>query len=84
MAAVAEETVVPNTQGDTHQEQHLPQVETAHIYFKDLKLLAHDHGEDSEEEHEVDGQPESDGGSSPAASPVGDGSTVRTSRTNYV
>ena len=54
MAAVNEETVVPQGPEHQHQEDSLPAGEAsqAHIYFKDLKLLAHDNTEDTEEEDE--------------------------------
>ncbi|KAH7617284.1 putative 6-phosphofructo-2-kinase/fructose-2,6-bisphosphatase [Nannochloris sp. 'desiccata'] len=59
MAAVEEETVVPTGPEHHHQDQDdgvaLSQdASQAHIYFKDLKLLAHDdHGESEEEEEQV-------------------------------
>jgi len=59
MAAVEEETVVP-TGPEHHHQDHEDNVgmsqdaeaSQAHIYFKDLKLLAHDDNGDSEEEEE--------------------------------
>lgn len=75
MASVAEETVVPHTHHDSHHHDvhlsHDGETTAAHIYFKDLKLLAH--GEDSEDDHHDDDAQESDGGSSAAISPVADG-----------
>lgn len=80
LAAVEEETVVPNHLPDVpHGEEPAAlhndiEQEAPHIYFKDLKLLAHDHGEDSEEEQQQSAsgavRSESDA-SSIAASPTG-------------
>jgi hypothetical protein len=88
LAAVEEETVVPNhlPDGPNGEEpaalQNDVEQEAPHIYFKDLKLLAHDHGEDSEEEDEKQQQSgavrtrtESDA-SSNAASPTGGGAST--------
>ena len=87
LAAVAEETVVPHGPEHHHQDdgtQLGPEGEAsqAHIYFKDLKLLAHGH-EDSEEDLDAVAsfgsfpQEESEGPESTAQSPIGDSNTVR-------
>lgn len=65
LESVAEVTVVPNTQMEPNEEQLMTQdgeASDAHIYFKDLKLLAHDNVGDSEEEEEYydQGTPEYD------------------------
>lgn len=48
-AAVAEETVVPNVEAPVESSLSLmePDPSTEHIYFKDLKLLAHDNSDES-------------------------------------
>ena len=79
MSTVEKVTVVPDPHAEQNQDAGslLSEGEgsQAHIYFKDLKLLAHDdddQGEESEDEM-LPAVAESDGGSSPATTPVGDG-----------
>jgi hypothetical protein len=95
MATVAEETVVPTESGtaalaDAGTDQTgpglaEPEASQAHIYFKDLKLLAHTQGDDSEEEEESEDDAQlspyvlADGEGSPhggLGSPQGQGDTV--------
>ena len=83
MAAVAEETVVPtgpehNQQDDGINMSQDAEASQAHIYFKDLKLLAHDTG-DSEEEEEVEEQPLPAKQYSPLADEVYDPGSAATS-----
>lgn len=56
LSAVAEETVVPNVEGTADAGIGLTDTElsAAHIYFKDLKLLAHDNSEDSGEDESIE------------------------------
>jgi hypothetical protein len=92
MAAVEEETVVPTGPEHNHQDQddavamsQDAEASQAHIYFKDLKLLAHDNGDSEDEEEQQPAQVKAyspladdiyDPGSSAATSPTADG-TVR-------
>jgi hypothetical protein len=82
MATVAMETVVPNNSTPQDAPPLAAGGEEAsqeHIYFKDLKLLAHADGEESEEEAsaQFEAAPFSDGGSPELGSPVTRSSTVR-------
>ena len=79
-AAVAEEMVVPTGPEHQHHEENMAmsysEASQAHIYFKDLKLLAHDNGDsedDSGEGKDASNLIPGSGESSTATSPIGDG-----------
>jgi hypothetical protein len=83
LAAVAEETVVPNVEppGEPAGTAADAEPSAAHIYFKDLKLLAHDNDTESDGEYQDDQISPflaSEEGSSPTApSPTSAGTTPR-------
>lgn len=80
LATVAEETVVPNLPSNHLHDTSVQNENDGHIYFKDLKLLAHGHGDNEEDFDQA--EQDSEGISSQGTSPMGEDGTVRCALSN--